>query len=123
MNKDKKLIIFGYIIPSALTLLCGIVMLVSAFMIKNREESIQASVNTVAKEETTLGFHISEAEYFVIRENGEGKISVYLSDGRKYLDTDIRVFTQPKKDRELLSVGIMAESEEELSMLLEGFSG
>ncbi len=122
MQKETKLKESVRFIPSILVFLSGILFLFSAFTIAKSSpaETTDIPANT---EKEVQEIYIEKAEYYVIKENEDGKISVYLSDGSKFTDTEIFVFSLSEKDRELLSVGIMAKSDEELSLYLEGLSG
>ena len=66
---------------------------------------------------------MGDAEYYVIKEDEDGYISVYLSDGKLYRQLDILAYTLPMSDRAKLEIGIMVKSDSELDSYIDGFSG
>ncbi len=97
----------------------GITMLLFAYFGQNEkeDESIPAAVE---KEEQET--EISVSEYYIIKTDASGRVSVFLPSGGLYFESDIYAFALPKRDREALAVGIPVTSEEELSLYLEGLT-
>ena len=115
------------LIPSFIMFLTGLIMILCAAFLGGKHEAI-ASESTLGssslREESAMtDIFIEECEYYVIREDEEGYISVYLSGGELYRQLDIKAFTLPQCDRERLEIGIPVHSDRELALYIEGFSG
>ena len=110
------------LIPSAVAMTVGLCLIIAAAFFGGRkeEEEIPAAVSVTEKPSDGICL---ETEYYIIRENTEGKISVYLSDGELYRELDVYTALLSEKDRNLLRVGIMASSDAELSAFIEGLCG
>ncbi len=106
-------------VPALILFVSGLIMILSALFFGGREEytAVSAPEASVGEEESA-GLEITE--YYIIREGDDGKIAVYLEDGKLYSGTDIYVISLPERDRAMLRAGIMAKGEEELEVFLEG---
>ena len=110
------------LLPSTVALIIGLCMILAAAFLngRNKEHDVPASVTD---NETVKEIFDDSTEYYVIRENDEGKISVYLSSGEIYRELDVYTALLSPKDRQLLKVGIMASSDRELMAFIEGLCG
>lgn len=118
------------VIPAFLVFFCGLLMMLCALFIEGRNRAdIAVQVTDSSKEETTTDAEslqtalMGDAEYYVIKEDEDGYISVYLSDGKLYRQLDILAYTLPMSDRAKLEIGIMVKSDSELDSYIDGFSG
>jgi len=118
------------LVSSFAIFLTGLLMIICATFIggKKQEEYIPektSSQDTEIKTDATESEDIFNdvTEYYVIKEDEDGYISVYLSSGELYKRLDIRTYTLPSSDRARLGVGIMVRSDGELETYIEGFSG
>ena len=143
MNTDKDTIsnksdcfqkkhILLIIIPSFLFFLSGLLsVLFASFMIGRAQlttadtvsVTVAKSTDSIKEEDSLPAALISSSEYYVIKEDADGYVSVYLSDGRLYRRLDILAYVLPAADRERLRIGIMVKSDLELESYVEGFSG
>ena len=143
MNTDKDTIsnksdcfqkkhILLIIIPSFLFFLSGLLSVLFASFIMGRAQlttadtasvTVAKSTDSIKEEESLPAALISSSEYYVIKEDADGYVSVYLSDGRLYRRLDILAYVLPAADRERLRIGIMVKSDLELESYVEGFSG
>lgn len=125
MNTNEKRNIKEIIItllPSTVALIAGLCMILAAAFLNGRDTEQDAPA-FVSDSETVRDIFDESTEYYVIRENSEGRISVYLSNGVLYNDLDVYTDLLSEKDRELLRVGIMAKSDSELQAFIEGLCG
>ncbi len=110
---------------SSVSVLCaGLCMVLCSTVLSGQQKYIEAGI-TETQNSNLLGnssanIHTA-TEYYVIRENDDGYISVFLSDGSLYQNWNVPAYTLPKSDRERLRIGIMAKSDAELSSYKEGF--
>ena len=143
MNTDKDTIsnksdcfqkkhILLIIIPSFLFFLSGLLSVLFASFMMGRAQlttadtvsvTVAKSTDSIKEEESLPAALISSSEYYVIKEDADGYVSVYLSDGRLYRRLDILAYVLPAADRERLRIGIMVKSDLELESYVEGFSG
>ena len=143
MNTDKDTIsnksdcfqkkhILLIIIPSFLFFLSGLLSVLFASFIMGRAQlttadtasvTVAKSTDSIKEEESLPAALISSSEYYVIKEDADGYVSVYLSDGRLYRRLNILAYVLPAADRERLRIGIMVKSDLELESYVEGFSG
>ena len=143
MNTDKDTIsnksdcfqkkhILLIIIPSFLFFLSGLLSVLFASFMMGRAQlttadtvsvTVAKSTDSIKEEESLPAALISSSEYYVIKEDADGYVSVYLSDGRLYRRLDILAYVLPAADRERLRIGIMVKSDLELDSYVEGFSG
>ena len=143
MNTDKDTIsnksdcfqkkhILLIIIPSFLFFLSGLLSVLFASFMMGRAQlttadtvsvTVAKSTDSIKEEESLPAALISSSEYYVIKEDADGYVSVYLSDGRLYRRLNILAYVLPAADRERLRIGIMVKSDLELESYVEGFSG
>lgn len=143
MNTDKDTIsnksdcfqkkhILLIIIPSFLFFLSGLLSVLFASFMMGRAQlttadtasvTVAKSTDSIKEEDSLPAALISSSEYYVIKEDADGYVSVYLSDGRLYRRLDILAYVLPAADRERLRIGIMVKSDLELESYVEGFSG
>ena len=109
-------------LPSTVALIVGLCMILAAAFLRGNDTDTDVAVNATECE-TVRDIFNENAEYYVIRENGAGKVSVYLSSGILYKELDVYTALLSEKDRELLDVGIMASSDSELAAFIEGLCG
>lgn len=109
------------ILPAIIMFVAGLSMILCAAFLGGREKAVEVMAGTAEVRRDPI--YVTSTEYYVIRKNENGKISVYLSDGTLYKSIDVYVWSLSGKDRELLEIGIMAESDEELACYLEGLAG
>ena len=110
------------LLPSTVALTVGLCMILAAAFLRGNDTDTDVPANAT-EHETVKDIFNEDAEYYVIRENGEGKVSVYLSNGLLYKELDVYTALLSEKDRELLDVGIMARSDSELAAFIEGLCG
>ena len=109
--------------------LTGLLMLLFAFFIGGKQHTDEKSDLNVTDKQILTEDEESEAifneicEYYVMKEDTDGYISVYLSSGELYKRLDIPTYTLPSSDRARLRIGIMVRSDLELTSYIEGFSG
>lgn len=122
-KEEKKRNILSLI--SSIAVLCaGLCMILCSAALSGQQKYIEASITEMQKpnpSESTAANIYTDSEYYVIRENENGYISVFLSDGSLYQHWNILAYTLPMSDRERLRIGIMAKSDAELSSYKEGF--
>lgn len=125
MNAEEKRSFKEMIItllPSTVALIAGLCMILAAAFFNGSSGREDVPVY-VTGQETEKEIFNGEAEYYVIRENSEGRVSVFLSSGTLYKELDVYTALLSEKDRELLRVGIMAKSDSELEAFIEGLCG
>lgn len=111
------------LLPSTVALIVGLCMMLSAAFLNGREDSRDTEHVDAEACETVKEIFYEDTEYYVIRENESGGVSVYLSSGVLYRELDVYTALLSDKDRELLKVGIMARSDTELREYIEGLCG
>lgn len=114
------------LIPSFLVFLSGLLMILCSVFISGKQSDETASESVCvypSTESESIAIIETESEYYIIREDDDGFIAVYLSDGALYRRLDIRAYTLPQKDRSRLRIGIPVHSDRELDLYIEGFSG
>lgn len=125
MNAEEKRSFKEMIItllPSTVALIVGLCMMLAAAFFDGRGDIADVPAS-VTENETVRDIFNENAEYYVIRENSLGRISVFLSNGELYKELDVYTDLLSPKDRELLRVGIMAGSDSELAAFIEGLCG
>lgn len=117
------------LISSFTVFLTGLLMMLcSAFLFGKEKEPYTletVSESTAATESSKEADELfsDTVQYYVIREDEDGYISVYLSGGELYRRLDIPAYTLPLSDRARLEIGIMVQTDAELASYIEGFSG
>lgn len=122
-KEEKKRNIISLI--SSIAVLCaGLCMILCAAALSGQQKYIEVGIAETGRsnlsQESAANIH-ADSEYYVIREDENGCISVFLSDGTLYQNWNVPAYTLPMKDRERLRIGIMAKSDAELSSYKEGF--
>ena len=112
---DKKQFILSIMLLVGLT----ITLFIGLFtLLNNKIEKISLKISDPTEIYIETSKTVEETDYLVKEFNG--KIGVYLNGDFQY-DLDIYVITLPEKDKQLLSEGIRASSEQELNEIISTY--